>query len=79
MDGWWSSFFDETYATVGLETTDEAKRDATIDLIVELLGVAPGAHIFDQCCGIGCSKQQASARSSCLAPTASHTNARAVA
>jgi len=53
MDGWWSSFFDETYATAGLETTDEAKRDATIDLIVELLGVAPGAHIFDQCCGIG--------------------------
>ena len=53
MDGWWSKFFDETYATVGLETSDEAKRDATIDLIVSLLGVAPGARIFDQCCGIG--------------------------
>ena len=53
MDGWWSSFFDETYASVGLETSDEAKREATVDVIVGLLGVAPGAHIFDQCCGIG--------------------------
>ncbi|MDQ3334222.1 MAG: methyltransferase domain-containing protein [Myxococcota bacterium] len=53
MDGWWSSFFDETYSTIGLESTDEAKREATVDAIANLLGVAPGAHIFDQCCGIG--------------------------
>lgn len=53
MTAWWESFFDETYATIGLETSDEAKRDATVDTIISLLGVAPGARIFDQCCGIG--------------------------
>ena len=53
MQGWWTSFFDSTYATIGLETSDVAKRDATIDLIVQLLQLSPGDTVFDQCCGIG--------------------------
>jgi SAM-dependent methyltransferase len=50
---WWTSFFDPVYAQLGLEARDEAARERVVDTIVQLLGVAPGARIFDQCCGIG--------------------------
>lgn len=53
MSGWWESFFDRTYADIGLESRDDAARERVADSIIQLLGVAPGARIFDQCCGIG--------------------------
>lgn len=51
--GWWEGFFDPTYAQLGLEARDEAARERVVDTIVALLGLAPGARIFDQCCGTG--------------------------
>jgi 2-polyprenyl-3-methyl-5-hydroxy-6-metoxy-1,4-benzoquinol methylase len=53
MTGWWTSFFDQTYAHLGLEARDEAARERVVDTIIQLLGVTPRARIFDQCCGIG--------------------------
>src|SRR5687767_1967643 len=53
---WWSGFFDETYASIGLENRspeDEAALAPTIDLILATLMVKPGDLVFDQCCGIG--------------------------
>jgi len=52
---WWTGFFDDTYAQIGLEQsspTAQAKIDRTIDLIVGKLGLAAGDTILDQCCGI---------------------------
>jgi len=56
VDGWWAQFFDDTYATIGLEAeSDEAKakREWVIDLIVAKLELRAGDTVLDQCCGIG--------------------------
>lgn len=53
---WWTSFFDETFARIGLDPTSEQalrKRDATIDLLLDKLGIRAGDTVLDQCCGIG--------------------------
>lgn len=53
---WWTSFFDDTYATIGLETESEAaelKRTKVAELIDEKLKLSSGDTVFDQCCGIG--------------------------
>jgi SAM-dependent methyltransferase len=46
---WWSTFFDDTYAAIGLDT----RPTDAVDNIIAFLGVEPGARIFDQCCGNG--------------------------
>lgn len=53
---WWTAFFDQTYAAIGLSGSSEAalaKRARTLDLIVAKLGVSAGDTVFDQCCGTG--------------------------
>jgi len=50
---WWHEFHDEHLAQILLERKDEAEVAATLDFIVASLDLPPGAHVFDQCCGIG--------------------------
>lgn len=50
-EGWWGELYDEHLATVLLERDEEPAE--TIDFLVRTLGLAPGARVFDQCCGIG--------------------------
>jgi SAM-dependent methyltransferase len=51
VEGWWSELYDEHLATVLLERDEEPAE--TIDFLVRTLALAPGARVFDQCCGIG--------------------------
>lgn len=50
---WWHEFHDDLLASILLERTDPAELEKTLDFIIEVLELAPGARIFDQCCGIG--------------------------
>ncbi len=50
---WWHEFHDELLASILLERTDKPELDRTLDFIIGVLELAPGARIFDQCCGIG--------------------------
>ena len=53
---WWDTFFDDSYADIGLVPTSDAAlgaRDALLDRLVERLHVAPGDTVLDQCCGVG--------------------------
>ena len=45
---------DATYAEYGLTvSTTEQARERAVDSLASALGLAEGATIFDQCCGIG--------------------------
>jgi SAM-dependent methyltransferase len=65
---WWRPLYDELLATMLLERHDPAELDATLGFILAQLGggplgpLAPGARIFDQCCGIGSLAQPLAAR-----------------
>jgi SAM-dependent methyltransferase len=53
---WWSSFFDDTYADIGLVPAGDkavTARDAVVDFLVRVLRLRPGDRVFDQCCGVG--------------------------
>lgn len=50
-DGWWTDLYDDLLADVLLERHEEPT--AVIDFLLGELGVADGARLFDQCCGIG--------------------------
>jgi len=50
---WWRSFFDETYADVGLAVNDPALLARVIDFLVNKLHAVPGDRVLDQCCGVG--------------------------
>lgn len=50
-DGWWTELYDDLLADVLLEREEEPT--AVIDFLLGTLGVALGARLFDQCCGIG--------------------------
>jgi SAM-dependent methyltransferase len=50
---WWRGFHDDLLAQLFLERHDPDALAATLDFIEAQLGVEPGAHLFDQCCGIG--------------------------
>ncbi|MDZ4830895.1 MAG: methyltransferase domain-containing protein [Phycisphaerae bacterium] len=50
---WWTTFFDETYASIGLVPRLGPHADAMADGIVSLLALKPNERVFDQCCGIG--------------------------
>lgn len=50
-DGWWTELYDRLLADVLLER--EQAPNAVLDFLERALGVAPGARLFDQCCGIG--------------------------
>jgi len=54
--GWWTSFYDDTYADFWLTAHTEqavATNSAIVEFLVRELELAPGDRIFDQCCGIG--------------------------
>ncbi len=50
---WWEPFYDEYLEKVLLESTSVEEIDETLDFIEAKLELAPGAAVFDQCCGTG--------------------------
>lgn len=55
-ESWWTDFFDDTYADIGLVPESEAAERAVAEaaqFIVAVLRLSPGQTVLDQCCGIG--------------------------
>lgn len=50
---WWSSFFDDDYATYGLAHTPPELLAQTLGFLQNTLELQAGQAVFDQCCGIG--------------------------
>lgn len=50
---WWHTLYDDFLALMLLEQGSDEEIDQTIQFLVEVLGIKPGASIFDQCCGTG--------------------------
>ena len=50
---WWTELYDELMAEMILVRRDPAHTRQTIDFLMACLQLAPGARVFDQCCGIG--------------------------
>jgi SAM-dependent methyltransferase len=53
MPDWWTEFFDDDYAAVGLAHEPAELIERAVDFIVRMLELRPGQTVFDQCCGIG--------------------------
>jgi len=53
MTTWWENLYDDLLAEVLLVRGSEAEAAATVEFIVDKLGLAPGMRVLDQCCGIG--------------------------
>lgn len=53
MTQWWEPFYDDLLAKVLLEQRSELELEQSVDFLTEVLELAPGARVFDQCCGIG--------------------------
>ncbi len=49
----WQEFYDDNLADMLLVRSDETELRQTLDFICKQTEIAPGATIFDQCCGIG--------------------------
>ena len=52
-EAWWQPFYDRWLAAVLLDRSTPAELEATVDFLVEVLGLGPGDRVFDQCCGNG--------------------------
>ncbi len=51
-ENWWAALYDEHLAALFFERTpDEIER--TAQFLIARLDLAPGARVFDQCCGTG--------------------------
>jgi len=50
---WWESFFDDTYADVGLQPLEPEKRDRLVGFLADVLDLSVGDTVLDQCCGVG--------------------------
>jgi SAM-dependent methyltransferase len=50
---WWDSFFDNEYAAWGLSDFDNPIIPPTVDFLMDVLDLAEGRLVFDQCCGLG--------------------------
>jgi SAM-dependent methyltransferase len=53
---WWTDFFDDTYADIGLTGATEKEKqaaDKAAEWICSVLQIESGNTLFDQCCGIG--------------------------
>lgn len=50
---WWGALYDDLLEDMLLERESEEETERTLDFIIRHLGVAPGARVFDQCCGNG--------------------------
>jgi 2-polyprenyl-3-methyl-5-hydroxy-6-metoxy-1,4-benzoquinol methylase len=53
MTQWWEPFYDDLLATMLLEQRSTVELEESVTFLVDVLGLAPGARVFDQCCGIG--------------------------
>ncbi|HFE46174.1 MAG TPA: class I SAM-dependent methyltransferase, partial [Nannocystis exedens] len=62
ITSWWHEFHDDLLVSILLERSDQEQLKRTLDLIVGLLELAPGARVFDQCCGIGSLSRPLAAR-----------------
>lgn len=51
--GWWESFYEDTPFDIYLARNNQAEVDETIAFLRDRLHLAPGARVFDQCCGLG--------------------------
>lgn len=51
MTTWWPALYDDLLAEMLLEDTSDI--EPTLRFLVEKLQLAPGARVFDQCCGNG--------------------------
>lgn len=52
-ENWWAELYDELLAEVLLKTTSAEEIAQTVNFLVNLTGLSPGARFFDQCCGTG--------------------------
>ncbi|MBL9150456.1 MAG: methyltransferase domain-containing protein [Phycisphaerae bacterium] len=50
---WWTTFFDDTYANLGLIARQGADATHIVEVAIRELKLEPGMRVFDQCCGIG--------------------------
>lgn len=50
-DGWWETLYDDAVADILLERMEAPNEVA--DFLAARMRLAPGARVFDQCCGIG--------------------------
>jgi SAM-dependent methyltransferase len=50
MNAWWKPLYDDLLAEMLLERSDV---EPTLAFLTGTLGLAPGARVLDQCCGIG--------------------------
>ncbi len=50
---WWTSFFDDDYASYGLASTPPELLEQTVRFLLSTLELQPGALTLDQCSGIG--------------------------
>lgn len=52
-NNWWNDLYDDLLEDMLLERASEEETERTLDFIVRHLKLAPGARVFDQCCGNG--------------------------
>jgi SAM-dependent methyltransferase len=50
---WYVDFFDGDYLRIFLPVLPDERTAAEVNAVVERLGLAPGAHLLDLCCGHG--------------------------
>jgi SAM-dependent methyltransferase len=50
---WWTTLYDDVLAELVLVRRDPEELRATVAFLGDVLGLRPGAVVFDQCCGIG--------------------------
>lgn len=53
MTTWWENLYDDLLAEVLLVRSSETEVQATVEFLIDRLGLAPGMRVLDQCCGIG--------------------------
>jgi len=50
---WWAELYDDALADMLLERADATAIERTVGFLRDVLAIAPGDRVFDQCCGIG--------------------------
>ncbi|MCA9290650.1 MAG: class I SAM-dependent methyltransferase [Phycisphaerales bacterium] len=50
---WWTTFFDERYARVGLHGIPDDATGEAVTFITDRFDLRPHDLVFDQCCGVG--------------------------
>ena len=50
---WWNDFFDEPFARLLLERTDQEQLTKEVDFLIHQLQLERNQVVLDQCCGIG--------------------------